>query len=61
MVGQAKRFSKGIAAGVKRASSLRKQRVLEGLGQEFDAMAPLIKQVVIRAPKARFSACSSRR
>jgi IS5 family transposase len=46
VVGQAKRFSKEIAAGVKRASSIRKQLVLEGLGQELDAMVPLIKQVM---------------
>jgi IS5 family transposase len=46
VVGQAKRFSKEIAAGVKRASSIRKQLVLESLGQELDAMVPLIKQVM---------------
>src|SRR6202162_6264542 len=46
VVGQAKRFSKEIAAGVKRASSIRKQLVLEGLGQGLDAMVPLIKQVM---------------
>jgi transposase, IS5 family len=71
VVGQAKRFSKQIAAGVKRASSIRKQLVLEGLGQELDAMVPLIKQVMkqterassaaMRARKARSSVCSSRR
>src|SRR3984957_17963752 len=46
VVGQAKRFSKEIVAGVKRASSVEKQLVLEGLGQELDAMVPLIKQVM---------------
>jgi len=46
VVGQAKRFSNEIAAGVKRASSTRKQLALEGLRQELDAMAPLIKQVM---------------
>ncbi len=46
VVGQAKRFSKEIAAGVRRASSTRKQLVLENLGQELDAMVPLIKQVM---------------
>src|SRR5438874_1608104 len=46
VVGQAKRFSKEIAAGVRRASSTRKQLVLENLGQELDAMVPLIKQVI---------------
>jgi IS5 family transposase len=46
VVGQAKRFSKEIVAGVKRASSIEKQLVLEGLGQELDAMVPLIKQVM---------------
>src|SRR5664279_5021744 len=44
VVGQAKRFCKEIAAGVKRASSIRKQLVLEGLGRELDAMVPIIKQ-----------------
>src|SRR5712671_2316995 len=46
VVGQAKRFSKEIAGGTKRASSIRKQLALEGLGQELDAMVPLIKQVM---------------
>ena len=46
VVGQAKRFSKEIAAGLRRASSIRKQLVLENLGQELDAMVPLIKQVM---------------
>jgi transposase, IS5 family len=46
VVGQAKQFSKEIAAGVKRASSIREQLVLEGPGQELDAMVPLIKQVM---------------
>ncbi len=46
VVGQAKRFSKEIAKRVKRASSARKQLMLEGLRQELDAMVPLIKQVM---------------
>ena len=46
VVGQAKRFSKEIAERVKRASSARKQLMLEGLRQELDAMVPLIKQVM---------------
>ena len=46
VVGQAKRFSKQIAERVKRASSARKQLMLEGLRQELDAMVPLIKQVM---------------
>jgi transposase, IS5 family len=46
VVGQAKRFSNEIAAGVKRASSTRKQLALEGLRQELDAMVPLIKKVM---------------
>jgi IS5 family transposase len=45
-VGQAKLFSKEIVAGVKRASSIEKQLILEGLRQELDAMVPLIKRVM---------------
>jgi transposase, IS5 family len=46
VVGQAKRFSKEIAVGTKRARGVLQQLVLEGLRQELDAMVPLVKQVM---------------
>src|ERR1700687_1592493 len=46
VMGQAKRFSKEIAEGVKRALSIRKQLALEGLRQELDAMVPRVKRVM---------------
>ena len=61
VVGQAKRFSKEIAAGVKRASSIRRQLVLEGLRQELDAMVPLIKQVMKQTQSAHLPRRYARR
>jgi IS5 family transposase len=49
VVGQAKRFSREIAAGVKRSSDVLKQATLEGLRKELDTMAPLVKQVMQQA------------
>ena len=46
VVGQAKRFSKEIAQGVKRATSVLKQLALEGLRHELDEMVPLVRQVM---------------
>src|SRR5207237_4160672 len=46
VVGQAKRFSKEIAGGTKRARNVLKQLALEGLRQELDAMVPQVKQVM---------------
>jgi IS5 family transposase len=46
VVGQAKRFSKEIVSGTKRARNVLKQMVLEGLRQELDARVPLVKQVM---------------
>jgi IS5 family transposase len=46
VVGQAKRFSKEIAGGTKRARNALKQLALEGLRQQLDAMVPLVKQVM---------------
>ena len=46
VVGQAKRFSKEIAEGVKRSMDVVKQLGLEGLRQEIDAMVPRVKQVM---------------
>jgi IS5 family transposase len=45
-VGQAKRFSKEIAGGTKRARNVLKQLALEGLRQHLDAMVPLVKRVM---------------
>ena len=52
VVGQAKRFSKEIAEGVKRSMDVVKQLGLEGLRQEIDAMVPRVKQVM-KQPRAR--------
>ena len=46
VVGQAKRFSKEIAEGVKRSMDVVKQLGLEGLRQKIDAMVPRVKQVM---------------
>src|SRR3979490_254958 len=46
VVGQAKRFSKEIAGGTKRARNVLKRLALEGLRQHLDAMVPLVKQVM---------------
>jgi IS5 family transposase len=52
VVGQAKRFSKEIAEGVKRSTDFMQQAALEGLRKEIDTMLPRVKQV-IRQTKAR--------
>ena len=52
VVGQAKRFSKEIAEGVKRCSGFLQQAALEGLRKEIDTMLPRVKQV-IQQTKAR--------
>ena len=46
VVGQAKRFSKEIAEGVKRSTDILQQLALEGLRHAIDAMAPRVKQVM---------------
>ena len=52
VVGQAKRFSKEIAEGVKCCSDFLQQAALEGLRKEIDTMLPRVQQV-IRQTKAR--------
>jgi IS5 family transposase len=52
VVGQAKRFSKEITEGVKRATGLLRQIALEGLRQELETMLPRVRQI-IRQTKAR--------
>lgn len=49
VVGQAKRFAKEVAAGIKRSSEIMAQLVLEGLRQELDAMVPRVQQVMKQA------------
>jgi IS5 family transposase len=46
VVGQAKRFSSEIAAGVKRSADLLQQLALAGLRDKLDAMVPLVRQVM---------------
>jgi len=52
VVGQAKRFSKEIADGVKRCADILQQAALEGLRHEIDTMLPRVQQV-IRQTKVR--------
>src|SRR5436190_6684088 len=46
VVGQAKRFSSEIAAGVKRAADVLQQLALADLRDQLDAMVPLVRQVM---------------
>jgi len=46
VVGQAKRFSKEIAEGVKRSRKVLQQLALDGLRREIDTMVPLVRQVM---------------
>jgi IS5 family transposase len=52
VVGQAKRFSKEIATGVKQCADLLQQAALEGLRREINTMVPRVQQV-IKQTKAR--------
>jgi IS5 family transposase len=52
VVGQAKRFSKEIANGVKKSADILQQAALEGLRREIDIMVPRVQQV-IQQTKAR--------
>jgi transposase, IS5 family len=49
LVGQAKRFSREIAAGVKCASTALQQLALECLGHELDVIVPRVQQVMKQA------------
>ena len=49
VVGQAKRFSREITAGVKKSSGVLQQAALEGLRKELDTMAPRVQQVMRQA------------
>jgi hypothetical protein len=46
VVGQARRFAKEIAEGIKRASDLMGQLALNALRQEIDEMVPRVRQVM---------------
>jgi len=46
VVGQAKRFAKEIAEGVKRASDVMGQLALDALREQINEMAPLVRQVM---------------
>jgi IS5 family transposase len=52
VVGQAKRFAREIAAGVKRSADVLGQAALEGFQKELEITVPLVQQV-IRQTKAR--------
>src|SRR5438552_8452115 len=52
VVGQAKRFSKEISEGVKKATDILQQIALEGLREELDRMLPLVMRVM-RQTRAR--------
>ena len=52
VVGQAKRFSKEIANGIKRSANILRQAALAGLRREIDTMVPRVQQV-IKQTKAR--------
>jgi IS5 family transposase len=52
VVGQAQRFSREIADGVKRSRQVLEQMALEGLRSQLDAMVPLVRQVM-RQTRAR--------
>ena len=49
VVGQAKRFSREITAGVKKSSDVLKQAAMERLRKELDTMAPRVQQVMRQA------------
>lgn len=49
VVGQAQRFSREIAAGVKRSSDVKRQAALDGLRKELDTFVPRVKQVIAQA------------
>jgi IS5 family transposase len=46
VVGQAKRFAKEIAEGVKRSSDVLRQAAVEGMKKELEKVVPLVQQVM---------------
>jgi len=59
VVGQARRFSREIAAGIKRCTEIIKQAILEGLRQGLDEIIPRVRQVMHQT-KARIFAGDTR-
>lgn len=54
VVGQAKRFSSEITAGVKRSADVMRQAALEGLRKELDTFVPRVRQVMRQAKQRIF-------
>ena len=54
VVGQAKRFSREVAQGVKRSADVMQQAALEGLRKELDTMMPRVQQVIRQAQQRVF-------
>ena len=54
VVGQAKRFSKEIAQGVKGSADMMRQSALEGLGKDLDTFVPRVQQVIRQAKQRIF-------
>jgi len=54
VMGQAKRFSSDITAGVKRSADVMQQATLEGLRKELDTFMPRVRQVVRQAKQRIF-------
>jgi IS5 family transposase len=48
VMGQARRFAREIAAGVKRSSDIMQQAALDGLRREIEVMLPRVEQVVLQ-------------
>src|SRR5262249_39833190 len=54
VVGQAKRFSREVAEGVKRSADVLRQPALEGVRKELDAMVPRAQQVIRKTQERVF-------
>lgn len=55
VVGQAKKFSREIAQGVKRAPKVLRQAALEGLQRELDSVLPRVQQVMRQTKNRLFT------
>jgi transposase, IS5 family len=54
VMGQAKRFSREVAQGVKRSADVMQQAALEGLRKELDTIVPRVQQVIRQAKQRVF-------
>jgi IS5 family transposase len=54
VLGQAKRFSREVAQGVKSSADVMQQAALEGLRKELDTMVPRVQQVIRQAKQRVF-------